>query len=112
MYEGTTQRELLFHTSRQLSGTPVFKRFNLRINIFHDPVILLYGRFKNSGEEVNILLNGEILVQRKSSGHISYSFPDSFIILNRIEPIYQSFSAILYQQCGKNPEEACFTSAI
>ena len=92
MNQGTTKRQFLFHPTGKFTCPAVFKWFNLRIDIFDQVVILFNGGIKNGGKKVEVLFYRQILVQRKTPGHIPHPFTDLLIIFHHIKAIHRSCS--------------------
>ena len=87
MDQCTGEGQLLLHPSRELSRKPILEWFYLNVNVLDQMVIFLDGSSKNRGKKLQVLLNGEVLVQRKPSWHIANHGTDLAKIGNNIQSI-------------------------
>ena len=87
MNQGTAQRQLLLHTSRQSACPSFFKGLDLLINIFNQIIVFLYRRMKYRSKKFQILFYGKVLIKREPSGHISYFRTNLLIIRHHIQSV-------------------------
>ena len=106
MNQSATQGEFLFHTTRQFTGPPFPKRFDLPVYRRYQIVIALQFYPEQSGEKGQIFRYGQIGIKRKTSRHIPYPFPNGPIIGHDIGPIDRSPPAVGNRCCGKEQDSA------
>ena len=67
---------------------------------------------KYSSKKVEVLFHRQVLIKRKTSGHVSHLLPDLFVILHNIEPVHRSRPTVGKQQCSQDAEECTLTGSI
>ena len=76
MDQRAAQGQFLFHAPREFAGAPGAKRPDLFIDIADERIVLFNGRSKQRREKIEIFFDREILVQRKTTGHIANTAAD------------------------------------
>ena len=112
MYQSTTQRQFLFHTTGQFASPPFTKWLDLPVNRRYEIVIILDRNSKQSCKKCQILFNRQIGIQRKTSGHIADSPTNLLVIGHNIQPINRSLSTIGNQKRRQQAKQRRFTRTI
>ena len=110
--EGAAEREFLFHASGEFSRPSLAERFEKFVDALHEVVILPDGRPEYRGEEREILLDGEVLIEREASGHIADAFAKLLVVPHHVEPVYRCGAAVGQYQGGDDAEEGGFPGAV
>src|SRR5450759_934155 len=73
VHEGARQRELLLHPARQRFGAPVAKWLDLPVNGRDELVPFLDGRSEHRREELQVLGDAEVGIERESTRHVAHA---------------------------------------
>src|SRR5271167_785482 len=112
MYQRATQSQLLFHASRKFPRPAVLKWFYLYVDVFDQVVVLFYACAKDRCEEVQVLLDGKVLVKAESTGHITYTASDFGIVFYNVEVVDGGGSLVREKECRQDAEDAGLTGAV
>ena len=112
MNKRTAEGQFLFHSTGQSAGFPVFKRFNLDINIFDEMIVFIDCCIENTGKEIQVFFHRQILIQREFSGHITQNPAYFFIILHHVESFNCSGAGIGQQNSRQHSENGGFSCTI
>src|SRR5882724_4386835 len=112
MHQGAAEGELLFHPPGELAGAPRLERLDLLVDVPDEIIVLSHRRSEQGREEIQVLPDGEILVQGEASRHIAYATPDLAEIFQRVQPRYRRCSLVRKQECRKDPEDGRLPCAV
>ena len=99
--EGAAQGQLLLHAAREGTGTACAERFYLAVDVAHQVVVLADGGAEDSGEELEIFLHRQILVEREASGHIAHTATYLLVLPLHVETGHHGPSAVRPEQGGQ-----------
>ena len=105
MYQRAAQRQLLLHPARQFARLPVLERLNLFVNVRDQVVIFLDSGIEHRGEEPQILLHRQILIERELSRHISNDIAYLPVVLHHVVSHHSRVSLVGEHQGGENTEK-------
>src|SRR6187402_3570478 len=112
MDERATQGEFLLHTTGKFSGFPIFEWFDLGIDILDQVVVFVNCGLEDGCEKIKVFLDTQILVERKTSRHISNRVPDFLVVFHNVKAIDTCAALIRKNQGGQHSEEACLACTI
>ena len=98
MHQRTRERQFLLHTPRESPCTTVLKALYLRIDGLDAIVAFLDGGAEKRGKELQVFLDGQILIERELARHIAYTAADLAHLLHHVIAVYCHRACIGQQQ--------------
>ena len=118
--QGATQRELLLHTARELTGAALAEGFYLAVDVADAFVASLNGGAEEGGEETEVLLHAEVLIEGEATGHVAQGAAYLPHLCSGVEAtdlalrlLHSAFRIIVgQQQRGKDAEHRGLAGAV
>ena len=98
MHQRTRERQFLLHTPRESPCTTVLKALYLRIDGLDTIVAFLDGGAEERGKELQVFLDGQILIERELARHIAYTAADLAHLLHHVIAVYRCRTSCRQQQ--------------
>src|ERR1700722_11006400 len=112
MNQRATQSQLLFHASRKFPCPAVLKWFYLYVNVLDQVVVFFYAGAKDRREEVEVLLDGQVLVKTEFPGHVADAASDACVVFYDVEAIDGCCALVRQQECRQDAEDAGLAGAV
>src|ERR1700722_1503099 len=112
MNQRATQSQFLFHASRKFPCPAVLKWFYLYVDVLDQVVILFYACSKDRREEMQVLLDGQVLVKTELTGHIADAASDLGVVFYDVEAVDYCGAFVRQQQCRQDAEDAGLAGAV
>ena len=101
MNQGTRQGKFLLHTSREFACSARAEWFYLLVDGLYKVIRLLNRNTKQRSEELQILLNRQIGIERETAGHIAHALSDGKVIFLYIATIDRGTALIGIDERGE-----------
>ena len=112
MNQRTTQRQFLFHPAGEFPCTAGFEQLDLLVYVFHQMVILTYGRTEQRGKKVQVLLHRQVGIQGKPTRHITDASTQLAVVPHNVQPVHRNPPALRTQQSGQHAEQRAFPGSV
>ena len=112
MHQSAAQSQFLLHTPRQRPRLTVLEPLYLRVYHLDSIISLIDGRTKQRGEELQVLLNGQILIEREPTRHIAHTAPHLPHLCHHVETIHHGRTPIGKEQRTKDAEHRCLSRTV
>ena len=112
MNQRTAQRQFLFHPAGAFPCAAGFERLDLLVYVFHQMVILTYGRTEQRGKKVQVLLHRQVGIQGKPARHITDASPQLAVVPHNVQPVHRNPPALRTQQSGQHAEQRAFPGSV
>ena len=104
MDQRTRERQLLLHAAREGTCLAVAEALYLRIDGLDAVVALVDGGAEEGGKELQVLLDGQVLIERELARHVAHPAPNVLHLAQRVVAIDRGRSLVGQQQGAENAE--------
>ena len=112
MNQRTAQSQFLFHPAGEFPRATGPERLDLLVYVFHQMVILTYGRTEQRGKKVQVLLHRQVGIQGKPAWHITDASTQLAVVPHNVLPVHRNPPALRTQQSGQHAEQRAFPGSI